>query len=89
MAGGGSGFSKSKLNTAHTKVSAEIKKLREQMNTYVKDVKDMNVNIWNGGTAANTWYTAANKSYLKDVKFYNKIVNLNKAIKKKAKNAPK
>ena len=86
---GGSGFKKSKLNAAYTKANKQINYLCDYMNKYVKDIADMNVNVWNGGTAATTWYNAANKSYLKDVKFYNKIVKLNNKIKKKAANAPK
>ena len=84
---GGSGFSHTQLQKTVKSIERELKVLNSCLAKIQKDVNTMNRDVWNGGQTANKWYEAMEKSFQKDVKFYNKIVTLQNGFAKRVSSA--
>ena len=77
----GTGVTKSMVKTARAGVNKELKVLHTSLNNMKKQIELLNSSVWNGGSAANKWYDSANSAYKKDLKFYNKIINIQNEMK--------
>ena len=78
----GSGGSLKEMVNRYNALVKPVTNFGTNLTKLKSSVERMNKDYWNGGQTANSWYNALKKAYKADKNFYNKMLNVQKKLRK-------